>query len=135
MATQENIINPTPEQIQEWKEKFGTVYCLTVGEETDIIDDPNYNEADDVDGIGPLKKEVVIVPGKKCYLRTPTRKVLEFCQMASKNGSQIKYNETLLNQCWLGGDPIIKNNDAYFISIGYQLMDLIEIKESKLEKI
>jgi hypothetical protein len=134
MAT-ENITNPSPEQIQEWKDKFETIYCLTVDEETDIIDDPKYKEKDDVEGMGPLKIEVIIRPGKKCWLRTPSRKILEYCQMASKNGSQMKFNEILLNGCWLGGDTAIKTNDVLFISVGHQLAELIEIKESKLEKI
>jgi hypothetical protein len=134
MAT-ENITNPTPEQIQEWKAKYGTVYCLSVGGETDIIDDPEYDFEKDTESFGPIKVEVVIEEPKKCWLRAPSRKILEYCQMSSKSGSQMKFNEVLLNGCWLGGDTAIKTNDVLFISIGHQLVELIEIKESKLEKI
>lgn len=117
---------PTPEQIEEWKHLYGNVYKITVGRETAWLDDP----------ISPTGQiEVVIDEGKTCYLRPPSRKILSYAQSANANGTQIEFNEILLTNCWLAGDPEIKTNDVYFISIGAHLAQIIEIKESKLEKL
>lgn len=124
--TKENILDPTPEQIAEWKNLYGNVYKITVGQETEWVDDPDNPEE---------QKEIVTDPGKTCYLRPPSRKILAYAQTANVRGTQLQFNEALLNGCWLGGDPAIKTNDVYFISIGAHLSNIIEIKESKLEKI
>lgn len=75
------------------------------------------------------------VEDKVCYLKPPDRKTLEYAQIANKNGGGMKFNEALLNNCWLGGDPEIKTDDAYFLGVGGVLAEIIDIKEAKLEKI
>ena len=42
------------------------------------------------------------VNGHVCYLRKPTRRELSFATTAGKN-DPLKFNETLLRGCWLGG--------------------------------
>jgi hypothetical protein len=66
-----------------------------------------------------------------CYLRTPDRKILSY---ATTVGSKdpIKFNEILLNNCWLGGSYDIKTNDSLFLSVSGKLAELIEIKEAEL---
>lgn len=38
---QENILNPTPEQIEAWKEKYKTVHKLTIDDKTAYLRKPD----------------------------------------------------------------------------------------------
>jgi len=72
--------------------------------------------------------------GKTCYLRTPERKALSAAAVIGKN-DPLKYNEILLNNCWLDGDEAIKMEDKYFLGISGKLADLVEIAEGELKKL
>ncbi|MDR1896545.1 MAG: hypothetical protein LBR10_07135 [Prevotellaceae bacterium] len=74
------------------------------------------------------------VDDKSCYLKTPNRKTLGYASMAGKE-NPLKFNEVILNECWLDGDGEIKTDDALFMSISARLSDLIQIKEAELEKL
>ncbi|MBQ5451628.1 MAG: hypothetical protein IIT56_01415 [Bacteroidales bacterium] len=50
--------------------------------------------------------------GKICYLRKPDRKILAYTSTLANN--PIKANETLLNNCWLGGCEDFKTDDSLF---------------------
>ncbi len=74
------------------------------------------------------------IEDKECYLKTPDRKTLSFASsIATKD--PLKFNEILLNNCWLGGDEEIKTNDSLFLAAASKLSDLIEVKEAELEKL
>ena len=46
---------------------------------------------------------VISVEDKKVYLRTPDRKTLSYAStLATKD--PLKFNEVILDNCWLGGD-------------------------------
>ena len=74
------------------------------------------------------------VDGRVCYLRTPDRKILAYAQTVS-NGNEMSFNETLLENCFIGGDSSIKSEDKYFLGISGKLSDLIEIKAGELGKL
>ena len=95
------------QQIDAWKAKYGDVFKISVGEGEDK---------------------------KSCYLRKPNRKELG---AASSIGTSdpLKFNEFILNNCWLGGDPEIKTDDTLFLSVAPKLANLIEIKDAELEKL
>ena len=77
---------------------------------------------------------VISVENKKVYLRTPDRKTLSYAStLATKD--PLKFNEVILNNCWLGGDEEIKRNDELFLAVSSKLPDLIQIKEATLEKL
>lgn len=76
----------------------------------------------------------VVVDGHIGYLRKPDRKILSAASAARKT-SDVKSNEALLNNCWLGGSEEIRRNDDYFFSACTQLNELIEIKEAELVKL
>lgn len=77
---------------------------------------------------------VLRVEDKVAYLKTPNRKTLSYAtSVASKD--PLKFNEILLDNCWIDGDEEIKTNDALFLSASSKLADLIEIKEATLEKL
>ena len=77
---------------------------------------------------------VISVEDKKVYLRTPDRKTLSYAStLATKD--PLKFNEVILDNCWLGGDEEIKTNDELFLAVSSKLPDLIQIKETTLEKL
>jgi len=47
----------------------------------------------------------------------------------------MRFNESLLEQCWLAGDEDIKTNDTLFISVMDKLEKLMNFKDSQLEKL
>ena len=77
---------------------------------------------------------VLNIEGKEAYLRTPDRQTLSYAStLATKD--PLKFNEVVLNNCWLGGDEEIKTDDALFLAVSSKLPDLIQIKEATLEKL
>ena len=77
---------------------------------------------------------VISVEDKKVYLRTPDRKTLSYAStLATKD--PLKFNEVILDNCWLGGDEEIKTNDELFLAVSSKLPDLIQIKDATLEKL
>jgi hypothetical protein len=81
-------------------------------------------------------KEVFVlrVDDKVAYLRTPDRATLSYAStLATKD--PMKFNESILTNCWLGGDEEIKTDDALFLSASSKLGELIQIKEATLEKL
>lgn len=74
------------------------------------------------------------VDGKECYLHKPDRKTLGAASVIG-NKDPMKYNEVMLNNCWIEGDEIIKTNDAYFMGVSQVLASLIEVKEGELKKL
>lgn len=71
---------------------------------------------------------------KECYLKKPSRKALGYASMAGKD-NPLKFNEVLLNDCWLGGDEEIKTNDDLFLSASAKIAELIKVEEAELEKL
>ncbi|MCM1035538.1 MAG: hypothetical protein NC038_05520 [Paludibacter sp.] len=98
----------TKEQIAEWKAKYGQVSRITVK-------DPENGD-------------------KVCYLKLPSRKALGYATQAAKD-NPMKFNEVILQDCWLGGDDEIKTNDTLFLSVSSKIAELIEVKEAELEKL
>ena len=76
----------------------------------------------------------ITVDGKVCYLKRPSRKVLSYATAAGKD-DPLKFNEAVLRECWLGGDEVIKTDDALFMGVGARLADIIEIKQAELEEL
>ncbi|KAA6336277.1 hypothetical protein EZS27_015564 [termite gut metagenome] len=74
------------------------------------------------------------VDGKVCYLKKPTRKALSAAAVIGKS-DPLKYNETLLLNCWLAGDEEIKTDDDLFLGVSGKLSEIIEIKEAELKKL
>lgn len=98
----------TEAQVQAWKKEYGKVRAYSVKK-------------------SDTEKAT-------CYLRSPDRKVMGAALQAQKS-DPIKAKETILVNCWLGGDSEIKTNDELFISIAAQLDDLIELKEVEIKEL
>lgn len=76
----------------------------------------------------------ITVDGKEAYLHKPDRKTLGYATSLASN-EPLKFNEVLLNNCWLGGDTEIKTDDTLFLSASSKLAELIEIKNAELVKL
>ena len=76
----------------------------------------------------------VELDGRVAYLKRPDRKVLGAAAVTGKS-DPMKYNEVILNNCWLEGDEEIRTNDAMFLGVSAQLAEIIEIKEATLKKL
>ncbi|WP_418450186.1 hypothetical protein [Alistipes sp.] len=103
MSKTEFIGQAAPEQIEEWKGKYGDIFAIRAEEHI-------------------------------CYLRKPTRKAISYASVAGKI-DPLKFNETLLRECWLGGSEEIRKNDDLFLAASGVLDQIIEVKEAQLEKL
>ncbi len=72
--------------------------------------------------------------GYSCILRKPNRKELGYAGVAGQE-NPIKFNEIILNSCWLGGDEEIKTDDSQFLSVSQKLGEIIKVKSAELEKL
>ena len=103
----------TPEQIKKWKKEHGDVHVIKIGD----------TKGDD----GKVTGEV-----KVGYLREPQFADLSLAQNA---GSGIDFANSILQNCWLGGDEDIKMHDKYRLAACTVIDKLIDYKEASLEKL
>ena len=97
-------IEVTPENIAQWKEKYGDVFCFES------------------------------VDGKRCYLRKPSRTVMSLASVGAQT-DPLKFNEVILENCFLGGDPCFKTDDEYFMGISKSIADIIPGVEGEIKKL
>ncbi len=77
---------------------------------------------------------LVEIDDKTAYLRKPDRKALSAASILGKT-DPLKYNEILLNNCWLAGDEEIKTDDSLFLGVSAKLAEIIEIKDAEIKKL
>ena len=76
------------------------------------------------------------VDDKVGYFRKPTRQEISYASVASNQMKDvIKYSETLMNSCWLGGDREILDRDEYFIGAMGVIEALAEVKVGEVKKL
>lgn len=68
------------------------------------------------------------------YLKKPDRKVLSYATTVGQT-DPMKFNELILQNCWLGGSEELKTKDEYFFAVVAQMNVLIEIKEAQIKKL
>ena len=49
--------------------------------------------------------------------------------------TEAQFNEILLSDCFIGGSEKVKTDDGLFLGVSAKLAELIEVKESELEKL
>lgn len=69
---------------------------------------------------------------KQAYVRNPNRKELSYI---SQIKDPIKFNEALLEACWLDGDQEIKTDDTIFMGLSEKISLLLDFQEVELEKL
>lgn len=72
--------------------------------------------------------------GKAAYLKKPDRKVLSYA-MTKMQTNPLAFAETILNQCFIGGDEEVKTDDNYFLGAASQLEGIMEVKTAELKKL
>ncbi|MCD8041442.1 MAG: hypothetical protein LUH10_00100 [Tannerellaceae bacterium] len=72
--------------------------------------------------------------GHVCYLRKPNRRAISYATVAGKT-DPLKFNETLMRECWLGGSEEVRTNDDMFMAACGVLDKIIELKQAELEKL
>jgi hypothetical protein len=77
---------------------------------------------------------LIKVEDKVCYLKKPDRKTLSYAATVGAKDN-LKFNEAILANCWLGGDEEMKTDDSLFLSVSTRLAEIIEIKEAELVKL
>ena len=103
MGTKKLNGEATPEQIAEWKKKYGEIFQIT---------------ADDKAG----------------YIRAPKRSEVGIATSYQAT-NPFKSTEFILQNCWLGGADELISEDKYFYGLNAQLMDVIEVAETKIKKL
>jgi hypothetical protein len=113
---------PTPEQIEQWKEKHGEVFTIEVASEPTKTD--GYTLASDEDDLENARVG---------YIRKPDDRVLGFA--FSKVPNMIEAGKALLKSCWLGGDPEILSDQTSLISAAmYCAGEFLQVKQVRLKK-
>ncbi|RWX00914.1 hypothetical protein [Flavobacterium cerinum] len=100
-----NITKPTQADIDGWKAQHGDIFRITSECGT-----------------------------KSCILRKPGRKELSFASIAGEKDA-LKFNESIIKNCWLGGDLEFQTNDDLFLSAGKKLAEIVKAQEATLEKL
>lgn len=72
--------------------------------------------------------------GKQCYLRRPSRTVLSLATVGAQT-DPLKFNEVILENCFLGGDPCFKTDDDYFMGVSKNIADIVPGVEGELKKL
>lgn len=93
----------TPEQVAGWKKQYGEDKVFVY-------------EAD----------------GKKCWLRTPDRKIIGFAAVTARDN--LAQKEIVIRQCWLAGDAELVNDDRYFFGLAAVIDELTEVVQGELKK-
>lgn len=99
------MVEVTQTQINDWKKKHGEIVSYTV-------------------------------ENKVAYFRKPTRQEISYASVASNQMKDvIKYSETLMNSCFIGGDREILDKDEYFIGAMSVIEALAEVKTGEVKKL
>lgn len=76
------------------------------------------------------------VEDKVAYFRKPTRQEISYASVASNQMKDaVKYTETLMRSCWLGGDMEILERDEYFLGAAPIIDALTEVKAGEIKKL
>ena len=110
MKKEETGYQATAEQITAWKAKHGedNIFVLEV-----------LDTKDDVT--------------RRAYIRAPKRQDMSYAMTVGKD--PIKFNEAILNRCWLDGDEKIKTDDALFMGASNQLDQIVPAAEATIKKL
>jgi hypothetical protein len=70
----------------------------------------------------------------ECAFKTPNRNDLSAI-MKLNNIDSIKASEWMVENLWLCGDSILRENDKYFIGLHFLIKQIIEYKAGELKKV
>jgi hypothetical protein len=71
---------------------------------------------------------------KFAILKKPSRKTISYASVAAQT-DPMKYNDIILQDCWVAGDEEIKTDTGLFLSISAKLSELVGIVEVEVVKL
>jgi len=74
------------------------------------------------------------VKGHVCYVKAVDRLILSLV-MSVVSANPLEANETIFNNCWLGGSEDIKTDDELYCSAIMKMGELIDLKSATLKKL
>lgn len=77
----------------------------------------------------------IAIEDKAAYFKMPDRKTLSFATVAGGTKDPFKFNEIILESCFIGGDRELIESDEYFLTMSGQVSELIQIKTAELTKL
>ncbi|MHB9003518.1 MAG: hypothetical protein ACYC6C_05580 [Coriobacteriia bacterium] len=72
--------------------------------------------------------------GKVCYLKCPDLQILDACRTIS-GGSSLKFDQALVDNCWLEGDLEFKTVDKYRMGLYDWLGGIVKKIDGQLEEL
>ncbi len=72
--------------------------------------------------------------GKSCLLRSPNLKIIDACRTVA-NGSTVKFDKALVENCWIEGDEELRTNDNYCMGLFDWLPAIIKKVDGQLEEL
>jgi hypothetical protein len=96
-------------QIKSWKAKHGEVYAISVADEA-------------------TEKEYT------GYFKKPDLKIIAASAKFTTE-DPVKAGIVLMENCWLGGDEELKNNDEMKMGVIQQLSTLFKVKQATIKKL
>lgn len=72
--------------------------------------------------------------GKECILKSPTLQIIDACRTVS-GGSSIKFDDALVQNCWVDGDLELKTVDKYKMGLFDWLGGIIQKVSGQLEEL
>lgn len=96
----------------------------------------NYPDKKQIEAWKKLHGDVFLIEvgGKKAYIKKPGRKELAAATTAGKK-DPFKFNDSILNNCWLAGDQEIKTHDELYLGACNVLDEVIEFKQAEVKKL
>lgn len=73
------------------------------------------------------------VEGRKCWLKKPNREIMRF--MLSSGNDPLSRAESLLRDCWLGGDMEIQTDDDLFLGAAGVIEQILPVALAEVKKI
>ncbi len=74
------------------------------------------------------------IEGYGAILKSPERKDISYASIASQKDN-LKFNQVVLERCWVFGDKEILNNTGLFLSASSKMDEIIGIKNVTLKKL
>lgn len=114
----EKIVNPTEEQIAEWKAMYGEVHLVEVAKDV--------KEPDTV-------VDLDTVSTYKAYLRKPSRQVKNL--VITQMQDPIQAGKTLIKNCWLAGDHEINSHEDISATAALNSLGIMDQYEARIKKL
>lgn len=98
----------TQAEIDKWKKSHGTVNQIDI-----LYDGHTYT----------------------CYLKKPDRNTVSFAMSKESADRILESGEIILENCWLGGDESIKENDDIWMAAAMRARTTFDLPEASVKKL